>query len=375
MKSALSVMHVCAPAPFGGLERVVAALSGGLAHRGHRVMIAAILDPDATIPAAIAEAADHGVEIEPLRLPRRAYGAERGAVGGLARAFGAEFLHTHGYRSDVVAGPLAGRLGAARVSTVHGFTGGGLRNRVYEWLQKRALRRCDAVVAVSDELARTLRDAGIERVRTVANGAPLGRAAASAVEARRELGVDEDAFHVGWVGRLSAEKGPDTFLEALAELRPALPFVASILGDGPMRQALEARAARLGLLGRVRFAGPVESAARLFRAFDVFVLSSRREGTPISLLEAIAAGTPVVATRVGGIADAAGPHGALYVDPMDAAGLGAAIREVRSDPAAAARRALSARAHRDAGPDWIDAYQNVYEAVGTAPGRNAEPAR
>lgn len=375
MTSARSLLHVCAPARFGGLERAVSALAAGLAERGHRVSLAAVLDLGVVVPPALAQAAERGVDLVPLHLPARAYPAERRAIDRLARAIGAGVLHTHGYRSDVVAGPLAPGLGAARVSTAHGFVGGGLRNRAYEWLQVRALRRCDAVVAVSGELARTLRAAGVERVRTIPNGTPLEGATTEAGEARRELGVPGDAFHVGWVGRLSPEKGPDLFLEALARLGAEIPLAASVIGEGGMRAELERLAVRLGLEGRVRFVGRVDDAARLFPAFDAFVLSSRREGTPISLLEAIAAGTPVVASRVGGVPVAAGAHGALLVEPGDVTALAAALRDVWSDPVAASKRALAASAHRARGPDWIRAYEEVYASVTPAAGRALEGTR
>ena len=368
MTATLSVLHACAPAPFGGLESVVAALTTGLARRGHRVMLVAVLDREAEVPAPISAAVDGAVDLVPLRLPARAYAAERHAVHRLAAAHGADVVHTHGYRSDVVAGPIARRIGAARVSTAHGFTGGGPRNRAYEWLQRRSLRRCDAVVAVSDALARSLAAAGVPAVHTVVNGAFPQPAALPAASARATLGAPEGAFHVGWVGRLSREKGPDVLLEALARLPADLDWTATVVGEGSLRPGLEARVAQPPLRGRVRLAGRVDDAARLFSAFDAIVLSSRTEGTPVVLLEAIGAGTPVVATRVGGVEAAAGAGGALFVEPEDAAGLARAIADVAADPAGARRRAARALALRDAAPDWIGAYERIYrDVIGSPP--------
>ncbi len=332
-------------------------------------MLVAVLDPEAEVPPAISGATSGAVDLVPLRLPARAYAAERHAVHRLAAAHGADVVHTHGYRSDVIAGPIARRIGAARVSTAHGFTGGGLRNRAYEWLQRRALRRCDAVVAVSDALARSLADAGVPDVHTVVNGALQQEAPLSAAAARRELAAPEGGFHVGWVGRLSREKGPDVLLEALALLPVGLDWTATLVGEGPLRRELEARAARPDLQGRVRLAGRLDDAVRLFSGFDAIVLSSRTEGTPVVLLEAIGTGTPVVATRVGGIEAAAGAGGAVFVEPEDAAGLARAVAAVAADPAEARRRAGRARAHRDRAPDWIGAYERIYRDV---IGRRAE---
>ncbi|HSM37292.1 MAG TPA: glycosyltransferase family 4 protein [Longimicrobiales bacterium] len=359
----LAVVHVCAPAPVGGLERVVGALTAGLAERGHRVMLVAVLDEGAAVPGAIEAAGRQGVDLVPLRLQPRAYAAERHAVYRLAAGHGADIVHTHGYRADVVAGPAARRAAAARVSTAHGFTGGGVRNRFYEYLQRRAMRRCDAVVAVSERLAEALAEAGVGAVHTVVSGAPAQLGLLDAATARRDLGVPADAFHIGWVGRLSREKGPDVFLDALTALGMERPWAASVIGEGPLGGHLRERVAGSELGGRVRLMGRLDSAARLFRAFDVLVLSSRTEGTPIVLHEATAAGTPLVATDVGGVAAAIGADGALLVPSGQPAALADAIAAVAADPRAAARRVERARRTMAEAPDWIASYEAIYRSV------------
>jgi glycosyltransferase involved in cell wall biosynthesis len=262
-----------------------------------------------------------------------------------------------------VAGPVATRLGLARVATAQGFTGGGWKNRAYECLQRRALRRCDAVIAVSDELARALAEAGIGGVHTVPNGPPLAAEPLPPRSAREALGAGPDEYHIGWVGRLSPEKGPDVLLRALEALRDEPSWSASFVGDGAMRDDLERAAEGSGLGDRVRFAGRVEDAARLFSGFDLFVLSSRSEGTPVALLEAVAARTPIVASRVGGVERAVGPAGAVLIPPGDPRALADAILSARADPSAATRRAEAALHARDARPDWIAAYEAIYREV------------
>src|SRR5439155_353542 len=112
---------------------------------------------------------------------------------------------------------------------------------------------------------------------------PLDRATA-----RRALGLREDAFVIGWVGRLSAEKGPEVLLDALVKLTD-LPVTVSAVGDGPERRSLGLQASRFGVERLVRLHGTVPDAGRLFAAFDVFVLSSHPDGTPIVLFEAMVA--------------------------------------------------------------------------------------
>jgi len=103
------------------------------------------------------------------------------------------------------------------------------------------------------------------------------------------------------VGRLSREKGADVILDAIAACKP--PWRLSIIGDGPERERLKQQAARLGITDRVTWHGPVSNAGKLLSAFDAFVLSSRTEGTPIVLFEAMHSGVPIVTTSVGGVPD------------------------------------------------------------------------
>src|SRR5204863_178583 len=131
-------------------------------------------------------------------------------------------------------------------------------------------------------------------------------------------------FRVGWVGRLRPEKGADVLLAALPLLAD-LPLVVSVVGEGRQRPQLQQSAARLGLGDRVRWLGNVAEAGRLFAGFDVFALSSRTEGTPIVLFEAMAARTPIVASAVGGVPDVVSPREALLIGADDPA----ALRQIR----------------------------------------------
>jgi len=366
----LVLLHVVAPAPAGGLERVVQLLAGGQATAGHRVHVAAVLGPGDDATAFLAPLEDAGVVPHVLRLPGRAYLRERSELRRLVRALAPACVHTHGYRPDVLDAPVARALAIPTVTTVHGFTGGDARNRLYERLQRRAFRHFDAVVAVSAPLAAELAAGGVARARLHAIANAWAPAAATAgagddtrAATRAALGIAANAFHVGWVGRLSPEKDAALFLDALARLTD-LPLVASVVGDGGERRRLEERARTAGLGERVRWHGLVPSAERLFPLFDVFVLSSRTEGTPMVLFEAMHARTPIVATRVGGVPDVVG-GGALLVPPGDAAALAAAMRAVHDDRAAAAARALTARARleRYGREAWLGRYEALYRSL------------
>jgi glycosyltransferase involved in cell wall biosynthesis len=365
----LSVLHLMAPGAFGGLERVVESLSGGRAARGGRTGLVAILDRGAPAPAFLQRLRSAGAEVEVVVSGHRAYRAERAAVRAVLMAWRPDVVHTHGYHPDVLLGGVARSLGAPVVSTTHGFTGGGRKNRLFEWLQERALRRFDAVIAVSRPLVSRLQRAGVpsERIHLIPNAwagdaSPLARP-----DARAALGLGSQGFLVGWVGRLSPEKGPDVALQALARI-PDQDLHLVVIGDGRQAASLRRLAASLGVAGRVDWAGGVQDAARLFAAFDAFCLSSRTEGTPMVLFEAMAARVPIAATAVGGIPDVLTNTEALLVPSEDPAALAAAIAEIRRAPEAAAARAEAAagRLARDRGLEpWLDRHEELYHRLAT----------
>jgi glycosyltransferase involved in cell wall biosynthesis len=361
----LRILHIIAPSSVGGAEQVVLDLSRALAFAGEEVHVAAVLDLVDAHP--FLRQLQEPVRAHPIRLPPRAYGRERKKVKELFRDLAPDVVHTHGYRADVVDGPLARAAGIPAVTTVHGFTGGGLKNRMYELLQRRAHRGFDAVVAVSRPLAGELVRGGIaeERVHTIPNAREAPGELLSPGEARERLGVETDAFHVGWIGRVSHEKGPDLHLEALSRLRD-LPFHATVIGDGRSREELTRRTLELGLADRIRWAGVIPEAGRLLRAFDVLVVSSRSEGTPMVVLEGMAAGVPLIVTRVGGVPDLVREEEAVLVPPESSGSLAEAVRRVFRDPEAARERARrAARRFEDVSSteEWAAAHVALYSGL------------
>jgi glycosyltransferase involved in cell wall biosynthesis len=356
-------MHLLAPAPVGGLETVVSTLARAQSRAGHRVVVAPTLSAPGDGAAFLASLADQAVEVVPLSVSGRAYRREYALIRQLCRSRAADVVHSHGYRSDVVGGLAGHRSGLPIVTTVHGFTGGSLKNRSLEALQRFAFRHFDAVVAVSRPQAEELRSGGVpsDRLRMIPNAlsphaAPLDRATA-----RRALHLPAEGLIAGWVGRVSREKAIDVFIDALASIEDRV-IRAAIIGDGPERQSQELRSADLAP-GRFQWLGAIPDAARYFAAFDVLVLSSRAEGLPMVLLEAMAAFVPIVATSVGGIPDLLSLGEAMLVPPDNPAALASAIRATIDNPAATLARTQAAqlrqRGEFDVGP-WSDRYESVY---------------
>lgn len=365
MSDTISALHVLAPMREGGLERVVTMLSAG--RKGKSVHVAAVLEPS--------EAAGHpfvtrlealGVPVIPIVVGARSYLNEYRQLTGLIARLHPGIVHTHGYRSDVIGAAAARANRVPTVSTVHGFTGGGLRNRVYELVQSRALRRADAVIAVSAPLVGRLAQAGVrrERIHCVPNGFAVTDETVARSAARRQLGINDEALVVGWVGRLSREKGPDVMLDALVECDPS--WRLSIIGEGPELDQLTRQAAELGIAERILWHGAVAGAGSLLTAFDALVLSSRTEGTPITLLEAMNARVPIVATRVGGIPDVVTSAHAILVAPEQPMAIAAALAKLQLEPSAAARRSEEARKRllqSYSSAAWLDAVDAVYRAA------------
>lgn len=361
--SPLRVLHVIAPASFGGLEQVVLQLAAGRAARGLPTEVFILLTAGSATPTIVEMLERAGVRATVVRVAHRAYRKEQEAIRAAASAFGADIVHTHGYHTDVLAPKPARAAGSALVSTAHGFASTDFKGRLFEWLERRAWRRFDVVVAVSGPLqARLVRSGVPDAVVALCPNAWSGTAPLDRTSARARLGLDPSGRFVGWVGRLSLEKGADVMVRALAHLPAEIGLV--MIGDGPERNALAQLANELGVASRITWAGAVQGAGECMTAFDAFALSSRTEGTPMVLFEAMAARVPIVATAVGGVPDVVSPAEAILVPSDGPEELATALDQIFSAAPAAAARAQAARARLDeryALGRWLERYEEFYE--------------
>jgi glycosyltransferase involved in cell wall biosynthesis len=368
-----SVLHILAPMREGGLERVVTMLSVGQA--ANLVHVCAVLEPStADGHPFIDQLRTLGVPVTCIIVGTRNYLREYRALSALIKQLQPGVVHTHGYRADVIGGAAARSQQVPTVSTVHGFTGGGRRNRFYERVQSLALRRADAVIAVSAPLAQSLAEAGMPRqkIHCIPNGFAAIATVATRAAARQRLGITADALVAGWVGRLSREKGADVMLDALAESGPR--WQLAIIGEGDELVHLQRQAALLRISDRITWHGAIPNAGSLLTAFDAFVLSSRTEGTPITLLEAMNAGVPIVATQVGGVPDIVRSSDAILVPAEQPSMIAQALSMVEREPSAAADRTIQARKrliNTFGSATWLDAVRSVYKG---ACGSTAETA-
>ena len=360
------VVHVIAPEHSGGgAESVIAALAAAQPASTHVValnQLAAENDPPHPFPARLRE---RGVSASEIRSGRRQYAAEARALAELLERERADVVHSHGYHGDVVAWVATRRRPTARVATVHGYIRRNVKEHAFNVVDRAILRRFDAVIAVSEPLRAELISSGVasRRVHLVENGLVRSGAQLDRAAARARLGVPADARVCGWIGRLSPEKGPDLFLDALLRM-PAQHAV--LIGDGPERAGLERRVADAGASERIRFAGFQPDAAALLPAFDALALTSRTEGTPMVILEAVAAGVPVVAFAVGGVPALLDETSGWVVEPGDVDAMARAIGAATGSRDEAARRATGARerlSERLSAERWLSRVNEVYEGA------------
>lgn len=392
------VVQVLSSMAIGGQERVALDLSAGLLSRGHRVTALSFVAGGALAD----EFRRVGAEV---RTVVKRPGLDGGLIGRLVAGLwqdGVDVVHTHNPQPLLYAAPAARILMAgAVVHTKHGANP-DTRRRVL--LRRGVARLCGAYVAVSDEIAEVARRVDHvtpPRLQVIRNGIDLSRfrpdpAARAAV--RRELGLPEDAWVVGTVGRLAPEKAQGDLIDAFARLvaerpggvnghdnghgpgqGPARSQHLLLIGDGAERPALTQQAAAVG--PSVQLLGARRDVPRLLQALDVFCLCSVTEGLPLVIPEAMAVGLPVVSTAVGGIPSVVmeGETG-LLVPPRAPAELSRCLRQLRDDPAQAARLGAAGRARALSHYSvvrMVDEYEALYARLLDIPmlqGAVAQPA-
>lgn len=276
----------------------------------------------------------------------------------LARAFKPDVVHTHTAKAGFLGrqAALAMRPRPAIVHTYHGHVlegyFGPAKARLYLELERALARVSDRLLGVSQATVDDLVRLGVaprERFRVMPLGldlAPLAEVdeALSRAESRRELDVGEGEVLSIFVGRVVPIKRLDVLLDALAQARESDPRIRlALVGDGDERPGLERRAAELGIERDVLFLGYRRDLRPLFAAADFAVLSSDNEGTPVSLIEAAAAGLPAVTTDAGGVREVVGGETGIVVPRGDASALAAGILRMAGDAALRERCGRAAR--------------------------------
>lgn len=348
----IKVLRVIARVNMGGPALHVAYLTAGLRERGYDTkLVAGSLARGEDSMEFVAD--ELGVEVERLPELRRDISPVRDllAVWRLAQLIRRErpvIVHTHTAKAGAVGRVAALLAGRARPPiVVHTFHGhvlrgyfGPLRTLGFRLLERWLARVTTALVAVSPEVRDDLVALGVaprEKFTVVRLGIELEHRVADLdgrAETRRVLGIPVDRFTVGWIGRMTGVKRTGDVLLAFRRLRErGVDATLCLVGDGPDRDMIERRAHELGIMRNTLFLGYQENVAPYYAAFDAMILPSGNEGTPVSAIEALAAGRPVVATRVGGVPDVVrdGEDGFL-VERGEVEQLADALERLAQDP-------------------------------------------
>lgn len=341
----MKIIHTEASCGWGGQEIRILEEARGMIERGHEVTL--LCPPEARI---FTEAPKRDVPVVALPIGRKRPGGVL-ALRRWLRANRVDVLNTHSSTDTWLAALACATLGGAApplVRTRH-ISAAIPDNATTRWLYTRATRH---IVTTGEALRQQLvRDNGYpaQMITSVPTGIdPQRFAPGDKREARSKLGLDADAHYLGIVATLRSWKGHLFLLEAFAGL-DAPGWELLIVGEGPMREPIEARIRELGLTQRVRLVGQQDRPEDWLRALDLFCLPSyANEGVPQAILQAMLTALPIVTTPVGAITEAV-VHGesALIVPPQDAAALGAALQQLIAAPARAAELGAAARARAE----------------------------
>ncbi len=364
----IRILQVAWSLQTGGLERVVLDLVRLSAKFNLQARVATLVEPGELAP-----------EVIRLGIPLHHLGKRPGLDLGLAarlralvRSRGVQLIHAHNTGAAFYAG-LAG-LASRRplVTTLHGSSYD--MDRGFHRLTRLDALMSRRVVCVSNEareVSRRQDKVPGRKLRIIYNGVDLERFPARPGQkrrVRRELGLDPEAPVVISVGRLSAEKDCRTLFRALALAADEHPgLVLLMVGDGPRGKSYREAAREMGLGRRVRFLGNRRDVPRLLEAADIFALASLSEGVSIAILEAMAAGLPVVATAVGGTPEVVRHRlTGILVPPRRPGELARALARLAADPDRAGRMGRSGRElveRRFSLQAMVGAYAGLYREV------------
>lgn len=287
-----------------GAERWILTLIKYLDPELIETVVAAIRDEDTEGLPLLEAATEQGFETAVIDGRRHVLRSSVRGLSGVTRNLGIDVVHTHGGRQDIVA--LLARRGRAfrLLATPHGWEATGtIKSRTFDYVNKWCYLWFDAVAPLSSGLVEDLKCVPLpgRKVEFIPNGVDLDEVQRAApVEGLLSKQREESDFVIGFIGRLIPGKGCRVLLQAFEKL-PSSGWCGVIIGEGPLRSELEREAASRGLGDRVEFMGFRSDRLGYLKRFDAFVLPSFREGTPRSMMEAMAAGTLCIGSKIPGI--------------------------------------------------------------------------
>lgn len=368
----IKVLHVVSSLGMYGKEQVILELMRQHQEMGIHSVLGSLRLPGELEKEIEKAAREQGLVVAPFVLKRGMDFRGSRVILEYAKREGVDLLHCHDYKASILLGfqrPF--RQMPPLIRTLHGFTRTQPFSRIAinEWLDRLSLRFHDLLVAVSKDMRSTLS----LRLTVIKNGiAPLSGDTPAMPSALASF--CDDGVVVGSLARLSHEKNQHALVRAVALLRrEGWPVKLLIMGDGPEQESLEALIKELKLEEYVRLSGFVRGARRALPRLSIYVQPSLREGTPISVLEAMEAGVPLCLSEVGAM-EALVEKGAAFPCPLDAEGIAASLRQLMDNKALCDALTQQARAifaeeytSRVMAQQYRDAYATVLRASRSLP--------
>lgn len=342
----MKILHIISSGGMYGAEAVILNLSRTLNENAHSSVLGVFSNSSNPNLQLHESAIKEGIESNLIPCSGQIDPTVIASIQRLVAQTGADIVHAHGYKADVYACFALRRTTTPFVSTCHNWLKDGPLVSLYGMVDRFMLRSYAGVIAVSDEVKAKLLKAGVraQKIHLIRNGIDM-RPFINAKPSLRVDGDGESVLVVGWIGRLSNEKGADIFLRAAASVLAEYPgarFV--VVGDGPDLAMLNALIDELNIRKNVSLAGRREDMPSVYASLDVMVSSSRQEGLPMAILEGMASGLPLVATAVGDVPTVVrdGRSGVL-VPSEDVGLLASAIVELLRDASLRMRLGSAAR--------------------------------
>lgn len=307
----MNILHLIDSGGLYGAENVVLNLMKCQKEKGIQTTLGSIGTKADGQKAIEKKAAEFGLPVEAFLMSNgpNISGAVR--IYKYAQINNVDIIHCHGYKANILSGLLPFKYRKIPyISTLHGWTSKNIFTRIwfYEWLDAVMIRRADRVVAVSQAMRENLRLKYRNINPVVIYNGINNNDEYNIGEADSYLfnGLDNKQLKLISIGRLSKEKGFSTLLKAVHYIKTEWNSNVRlfIIGEGPEKDDLMRLAKEYGISDNVTFPGYIDNACKVLKCFDIFVMSSLTEGMPITLLEAMRAGMPIVATAVGGIPEA-----------------------------------------------------------------------
>jgi len=344
----LNILLLISSEGYYGVENMIVTLARHLSRQGCQCVVGVFCNSRSPHTEVAEQAQRHRLTVELVPCNGRWDWNAVARIRELLVKHSVDVLHPHGYKADLYAYAAAWPNRVALLATSHNWPSKLLSMRAYAALDRLVLGRFNEVIVVSDAVGNTLRRWGVatSKVSTIPNGVDLDRFQGASSTLRSEIAPQGQPL-VGLIGRLVPEKGGALFLRAAKRVLAVYPDAKfALIGGGPARREWETLAIQLGIKQQVFFAGGRDDMPGVYASLDMVVLPSFIEALPMCLLEAMAAGRPVIATRVGAVPKIIDTeYTGLLLDPGDEVGLAQAILRLLHDKELARRLGESGRTH------------------------------